>query len=100
MSTRPTRPELLNQKSLQELATLLVKDADLHEGLFEVSLEIQIAIGAVGPTPTDLLPGALVGVKSVGLRPTSKANPFTVDAAVVNPPSVAPRKRVAARPKA
>ena len=79
---------------------MLVKDAGLHEGLFDISVEIQFAIGALGPTPAEVLPGALIGVKGIGLSPAVKATPLTVDAAVVNPRPGAPRKKVAAQPKA
>lgn len=85
MATEPTSPQLINQKSLRDLAVLLVRDGNIHEGLYDISLEIQVAIGNLGPTPTDSFPGALVGVKSIGLLPAEKANPNTVDAAMVNP---------------
>jgi len=82
-------PQFINQKTLKELATLLVKDAGLHEGNFDLSLEIQIAVGSLGPTPEQALPGALFGVKSIGLTRTEKPNVNTVDASIVNPRSAA-----------
>lgn len=93
MATELTNQTLINQKSLRDLAAMLVRDANIHEGLFDISLEIQIAIGMMGPTTSDSLPGALVGVKSVGLLPAAKVNQHTVDAAEVNPRPVTAKKR-------
>lgn len=100
MANEHTSRALINQKSLRDLAELLVRDGDIHEGLFDISVEIQVAIGTLGPTPDESYPGALVGVKSIGLLATEKANPHTVDAALVNPRTriaspTAPKRRSA-----
>ncbi|HFD31707.1 MAG TPA: hypothetical protein ENJ28_03195 [Gammaproteobacteria bacterium] len=78
--------------SLIELTEILVKHQGLHEGLYNLSLEFQLAVGAVGPTPELICPGAMIGVSRVGLSKTEKekVNIHTVDAAKVNP---APKKR-------
>ncbi len=78
--------------SLVETTEILVKHQKLHEGLYNLTLEFQIAVGAVGPTPELLCPGAMLGVSRIGLSETKKekANHHTVDAAKVNP---APKKR-------
>lgn len=83
---------------LWELGALLVKHYGLHEGLFDVSVEFQIAIGSMGPTPTKVYPSAMIGVSKLGLSRTSadKAGPKTIDASAVNPlPS--PRRRATAK---
>lgn len=85
-------PEDLKLYSLQELATLILKDQKIHSGLYEMSLEIQVAAGAVGPDAESILPGAVFGVKSVGLRKVDKANPLTVDASIANPPAKTRKK--------
>lgn len=72
--------------SLLELAALMLKDSNIHEGIYELSVEIQIAVGAVGPDKQNPLPGAVVGIKGAGLRKVTQANPLSVDAAIVNPP--------------
>lgn len=98
MATQPTDSVLVNQKSLLELAAMLVRDANIHEGLFDISIELQLSIGTFGNPAGEVLPGAIVGVRSVGLLPTVTANPTTVDAGKVNPrPAVA--KKIAARRK-
>ena len=78
--------------SLIELTEILVKHKGLHEGLYNLSLEFQLAVGAVGPTPELICPGAMIGVSRIGLSKTEKekTNIHTVDAAKVNP---APKKR-------
>ena len=78
--------------SLVELTEILVKHQGLHEGLYNLSLEFQIAVGAVGPTPELISPGAMIGISRVGLSKTEKekTNIQTVDAANVNP---APKKK-------
>ena len=78
--------------SLVELTELLVKHQKLHDGLYNLSLEFQLAVGAVGPTPELICPGAMIGVSRIGLSKTEKekANIHTIDAAKVNP---APKKK-------
>jgi len=78
--------------TLTELTEILVKHQELHEGLYNLSLEFQLAFGAVGPKPELIYPGAMIGVSRIGLSKTEeeKANIHTVDASKVNP---APKKR-------
>ncbi|MEQ1600214.1 MAG: hypothetical protein ABL885_00435 [Methylophilaceae bacterium] len=71
--------------SLKELAALLVKHFNLHEGLYETSISLQVAVGAVGPTPDSVVPGAMLGITSVGLRKAEVVGLHTVDASVINP---------------
>lgn len=86
MATAPIdRTRLINQKSLRDLARLLVIDGNLHEGFFDLSFELQTVIGAFGPNPDEVLPGAIFGIKSVGLMPSVEQNPMSVNAAEVNP---------------
>jgi hypothetical protein len=75
-------PLLINQKSLRDLAVLLVRDANLHEGLFDISFELQTAI---------------FGIKSVGLLPAQTMNQHTIDAAEVNPVKASEKKPAARR---
>lgn len=76
--------------SLPELTTLLIKDQGIHEGLFEISVEFSIAVGAVGPSKDSAMPGAVIGTKRIGLRKVDSPNPLSIDAASVNP---APKSR-------
>jgi hypothetical protein len=78
---------------LHDLAELLVKHHDLHEGLYDLAFEFQIAVGAIGPSPESVLPGAMIGIKGVGLMKAEKNGPQTVDAAKVNPVKKPGRKK-------
>ena len=79
--------------ALKDLSILLVKHYGLNEGTFDLMLEYQIGTGAIGPDKDNLIPGAMIGVSRIGLVPTSKVGPTTVDASVVNP-AKKPRKKV------
>lgn len=70
---------------LKEVTALLVKHFDHHEGLFDLILQINVAVGQIGPTADQALPGAMFGVAGIGLTRAEKMGPGTVDAAVVNP---------------
>lgn len=83
----------LTPMTLKELAELLIKEKNLHEGLFDLAFEFQIAVGGVGPTTESLVPGAMIGVSRVGLTQTQQVGPHTVDAALVNPAQALPKKR-------
>lgn len=52
---------------MRDLATLLTKHYGLHEGAYDLMLEFQIGIGAVGPDVDYLVPGAAIGVSRIGL---------------------------------
>jgi hypothetical protein len=84
----PINPVDVNQigsLSLKELAAVLIKHYKLHEGLYETSIGLQVAVGAVGPTPDTVVPGAMLGVTGVGLRKTDVVGLHTIDASEVNP---------------
>jgi hypothetical protein len=48
-------------------------------------IELQIGVGQVGPVPDDAMPGAIIGVHKIGITPSIRPGPTTVDAAVCNP---------------
>ena len=72
---------------LRDLTALLVKHLGMHEGLWDVAFEIQMGIGQFGPTPSDVLPGAMMRVARVGLAKAQQIGPLTVNAAEINPAS-------------
>jgi hypothetical protein len=73
--------------SLREIAALLVKHHNLHDGLWDLSIEFQIGLGAFGPSPSEMTPGGFVGIKTVGLQRAQVQGPHTVNAADLNPAS-------------
>jgi hypothetical protein len=71
--------------SFKELAEVLVKQQDIHEGLWGIYLKFGIAAGnAPGPNG-DLLPTAVVPVMEIGIQKFDEANSLTVDASAINP---------------
>lgn len=86
-STEPNKQEVLYSHDLREIAEILVKHHNFHEGLYELTVEFQIAVGAVGPDSSSIAPGAMIGVRRIGLMKASAAGPSTVNAAEANPPT-------------
>jgi hypothetical protein len=78
--------------SLRELAEVLVKHYDIHEGKYDLALELQVGVGLVGPDPGSQLPGAMVSVSRIGLTRATDIRATTVDAAVVNPAKMKRKK--------
>ncbi len=77
----------IHSLNIKELTELLIKTNGIHEGKFELSVEFQIGVGGVGPSPEMVVPGAMVGVNRVGLTQSIVEGPNTVDASLVNPKS-------------
>lgn len=73
--------------TLAEIAEILIKQQGIHEGFYNLSIQFQLAFGAVGPSPELTCPGAMIGVGGIGLSKIEKeqANKDTVDAAKINP---------------
>jgi hypothetical protein len=69
----------------QELAEILIKYKDIHEGLWGIYVEFGIGATNVGQGPNDLLPAAIVPIVKLGLQRFTEANNLTADAAKVNP---------------
>lgn len=80
--------------SLKELAELLIKHHDLHEGIYEVGFQINIAIGSFALPPNDASPGAMFTVGGVGLSKVAQITPHCADASVVNPRVQKARKAI------
>jgi hypothetical protein len=70
----------------QELLTLMIKDQNIHSGLWMITFEFQMGTTVAGATLDTAYPTAMVGVSRVGLQKTEvHVNGLCVDAAVVNP---------------
>lgn len=69
--------------SMTELTAVLIKHYGLTEGKYELGIEFQIGVGPVGPPNQQLLPGVVLGVKSVGLSPAVVDTTTTVNAATL-----------------
>lgn len=90
-------PEI-NQLFFQhkEVVELLIKKADLHEGKWVLSANFGFSAGNFGASPEQLAPGAIVAVLGIGLTRAAPETPeqIQVDAAVVNPRPIKPKRRV------
>ena len=71
--------------SFKELATLMVKDRDIHEGLWGLYFRFGIRALNAGETNMELRPTAVVPILEVGLQQFPELNNLSVDAAEVNP---------------
>lgn len=71
--------------SIKDLTEILVKHQNLHEGLYDLNVEFMMGFGQIGPTPEQVLPGAMLGLSRFGLNKVEHVGPNTVDAAVANP---------------
>ena len=73
----------------KDIAAALVKLQGLHEGIWGIYLEFGIQGTNAGPTPTELVPAAIVPVVKIGLQKFTEETTLSVDAAKVNPMPVA-----------
>jgi hypothetical protein len=71
--------------TFKELAEILVKQQNLHEGFWGIYIKFGIRAANVGETEGDLRPTALVPILELGLQKFDALNNLSVDAAQVNP---------------
>jgi hypothetical protein len=78
--------------SLRELGELLVRHYEISEGIYELTVEFQLGVGALGPSPTELLPSAIASVSRIGLRrvPEGKPGPGLIDASALRTGTLTP----------
>jgi hypothetical protein len=69
----------------KELAEILVKHQNIHDGIWGLFLRFGIGATNVGASETDLQPAAIVPVLEIGLQRFDKETNISVDAAKVNP---------------
>lgn len=81
--------------SIQEIGALLVKEAKLTEGHFEIAVGFRIGVGVVGPTETDVLPGTIIGIQDISLIevPNDKEGPMIIDASKINRKTIKKKKK-------
>jgi hypothetical protein len=74
----------------REVATAMIKQQGLHEGLWMVAFEVNFVAGVLGTTPPTSMPSVLVQMTKLQLIRQDQVPPpnphLTVDAAEVNPP--------------
>ena len=71
--------------SYKELAEVLVKKQDIHEGIWGLYVRFGIKAANFGPTDDELKPTAIIPVLELGIQKYDKENNLSVDAAKINP---------------
>lgn len=76
--------------SHREIATLLVKQQEIHEGFWGLFLRfglqaINIPVQIPDSSRIGLFPAAVLPILEIGIQPFAELNDLCVDAAVVNP---------------
>jgi hypothetical protein len=75
----------------KELAEILVKHQNIHDGIWGLFIRFGIGASNVGASEADLNPAAIVPVMEIGLQKFDKETNISVDAAKVNPAKESPR---------
>jgi len=81
-------PEVLNYVfDHKELAGILIKKQDIHEGHWLIYIEFGFSAANItlGPDDPILLPSAIVPVKRIGIQRADQPNQLSVNAAEINP---------------
>jgi hypothetical protein len=80
----PDDPQIYNFTH-RELAEILIKHLDIHEGLWGIYVEFGIGAMNIGQGLNDVLPAAIVPIVKLGLQRFGEPSNLTADAAKVNP---------------
>lgn len=75
--------------SYQEVVTAIIKDRQIHEGIWQLVISFGIGGANLGDNAESLVPVAIVPVKAIGIVRVEAETNLTVNAAVANP---APKK--------
>lgn len=78
---------------IKQLTAALIKHYNIHEGLYDLFLEYRMGFGVFGPSPTDILPSAILGLSKLSITRVAQLGPLTVDASEVNPVKRRPAQR-------
>jgi hypothetical protein len=84
-------PQIINFE-YKEITEALIKHQGIHEGLWSLIIQFGLQTANINvKTEQDeskevLVPGVIIPLLKMGIQKHDKPNPFTVDAAEVNPP--------------
>lgn len=78
-----------------ELAEILLKHLDIHDGLWGIYIEFGLVAANVptGPDTKAVLPAAINLVNKIGVQRFDTPNSLSVDAAQSNPPEAKAKKK-------
>ena len=83
--------------TVRELTEILIKHANIHEGIWGSMVEFGFGAGNMpiaGPdNEFSLKPAGIVSVIKIGIQKFDQPNPLTVDAAKINPTTSTPRQQ-------
>lgn len=73
--------------SNKELLSILIREADVHEGRWLLMAVFNFGATNIGPSSDQLAPGAVVAISRIGIQRAEDNTPIelTVDAAEANP---------------
>lgn len=76
--------------SHKELVAIMLKDAGIHEGFWNLSVDFRLGAGAFGPTPDEVAPSGFVSIDMIGIQRVSLQEgqpipPLTYSAEELNP---------------
>ncbi len=70
----------------KEVVEALIKLQDIHEGIWQLSVEFGLAAANIGPRSEDLKPTAIIPIVKMGIQRSTKETNLSVNAGKVNPP--------------
>jgi len=79
--------------SYTEVVTALIRAADIHEGIWGLSVRFGLSATNVGESESVLRPAAIIPLVEIGLTKFEKENNIAVDAKKVNPQLELPQSR-------
>lgn len=69
--------------SNSEMLRMLLDKQGITEGFWSLTIEFSLAATMAGPSPEELIPSAILGVKSIGLQRSEEKVPGSIDAAAL-----------------
>jgi hypothetical protein len=69
----------------KEVAKALVKEANIHDGFWQIYVEFAISAANIAIGPDQFSPAAIVPITKIGLMKMEQEAPLTIDASRVNP---------------
>jgi hypothetical protein len=70
----------------KEVVEALIKHQQLHEGIWQLTVEFGMAAQNIGANEQELKPVAILAILKLGLLRVEKESSIAADAAKVNPP--------------
>lgn len=74
----------------RDLVTMMLREAEIHEGYWQLIANFRLGVGNVGASPQDAMPTGMVSFAGAGIQKFDRQEgqelpPLTYDAAELNP---------------